>query len=124
MFLHFILSFGRAIGFVLGNILDLCVFLSPRKDVPHPSDFMLHQMFVGVADLQPIDERKGSHIVIAVIYQGHLVLKITDVMFEASSGLHLYCEVFDVILKFLSRSVLVIEGLLHFFKTPECLRRK
>jgi len=40
-------------------------------------------------------------------------------MFDALSGLHLDHEVFVVLLKLPSGSVLVIEGLLHLFETPE-----
>jgi len=50
--------------------------------------------------MQSIDERSGNHVIIAVIHQGHLALKITDVIFEALSGLHLDRE--EVILFFLS----------------------
>ena len=121
LFLPFILSFGRATGFVPSSILNLHVLLSLREDVPHPGNFMLHQIFVErVGNLQPIDERSENHIVIAVIHQGHLTLKITDVMFEALSGLHLDRDkVIIVILKLLSGSVLVIGGMLHLYKTLE-----
>ena len=51
-----------------GNILDLDVLLSLRENVPHPRDFMLQQVFVGVRDLQPTDEHSGSHVIIAVIH--------------------------------------------------------
>ena len=62
------------------------------------------------------DEHNGSYVVIAVIYQGHLALEITNVMFEALFGLHLdRKKVIAVLLKLLSRSVLVIESLLHLF---------
>ena len=76
MFLPFILSFGRATGFVPSSILDLYVFLSSRQDISHLDDFILHQVFIRVGDLQPTDERSGS--LIAAIHQGHLALKITD----------------------------------------------
>jgi len=78
MFLPFILSFGRATGFVPSSILDLYVFLSSRQDISHLDDFILHQVFVRVGDLQPTDECSGNHVVIAAIHQGHLALKITD----------------------------------------------
>ena len=90
MFLPFIPSFRRVIGYASGSILDLYVLLRPREDVPHSDDFMLHQVFVGVGDLQPTDERcSDSHVVIIVIHQSHLALKTTDLMFQALSGLHL-----------------------------------
>jgi len=83
-------------------------------------------MFVkGVGDLQPTDECSDNHIIIVVIHQGHLALKITDVMFEALSRLHLDREeVIVVLLKLLSGSVLVIESLLHLFETPERVPRE
>jgi len=41
-------------------------------------------MFVEeVGDLHLTDKRDDSHAVIAVIHQSHLVLKITDILFEA-----------------------------------------
>jgi len=43
----------------------------------------------GVGDLQPTYERSGNHVIIAVTNQGHFALEITDVMFEALSGLYL-----------------------------------
>ena len=93
LFLPFILSFRKVIGFTSGSILDLYVLLSPREDIPHPSDFMLHQVFVKrMRDLQPTDERSDNHSVIEVIYQGHLTLKITNKIFEALSRLYLDCE--------------------------------
>ena len=71
-------------------------------------------------DLQPTDECSGSHIVIAVIHQGHLAFEITDVMFEVLSGLHLdRKEMIIVLLELLLGSILVIESLLHLFKIPK-----
>ena len=81
---------------------------------------MLHQVFIGVGNLQPTDERSGNYVVIAVIHQCHLTLKITDLMFEALSGFHLDREkVISIFLKLRSGSILVIESLLHLFETPE-----
>jgi len=86
---------------------------------------MLHQVFVGVGGLQPADERRGSHSVIAIIHQGHQALEITNVMFEALFELHFDCkEVIDVLLKLPSGSVLVIEDLPHLFKAPEQIPRE
>ena len=57
------LPFGRVIGSISGSILDLDIFLSSREDVPHPGDFVLHQVLTeGMGDLQPIDEHRGSHV--------------------------------------------------------------
>ena len=102
-----------------GRILDLDVLLSPREDVPHFGDFMLHQVFVKiVGDLQPAGERNSNHIIIAVIHQGHLALEIIDVVFETLPGIHLDREeVIDIFLQLSSGSILVEEGLLHLFKT-------
>jgi len=116
----FIPSFWRANGFVSGSILDLYVYLSPREDVPHPGDFLLYQVFVGVGDLQPIDEHNDSHVIAVAIHQGHLTLKITDVIFEALSELHLdHEEVIAVLFKLMSGSVLVIENVLHLIEASE-----
>jgi len=46
-------------------------------------------LVAGVRDLQPTDERNDNNVIVAVIYQGHSVLEITDLMFEALSELHL-----------------------------------
>ena len=65
-----------------------------------------------MGDLPPTDEHNGSHVVIVVIHQDCMALQITDVIFETLSRLHLSREeVIDVILKFLSESVLLIEDL-------------
>ena len=71
---------------------------------------MLHQVLVKrVGDLQPTDKCGGSHVIVAVIHQAHLVLKVTDVMFEALSGFHLDREeVIAFLLQLSSGSVLVI----------------
>jgi len=120
LFLPFIPSFKVAIDFAPVSFLDLYVLLSPREDIPHPSDFMLHQVFIKGVDLQPTDERSGSHIVIAVLHQGPLALKITDVMVKPLFGLHLdHKEIIVVLPKLLLGSVLVIESPLHLFETPE-----
>ena len=75
--------------------------------------------------MQPADERRGSHSVIAIIHQGHQALEITNVMFEALFELHFDCkEVIDVLLKLPSGSVLVIEDLPHLFKAPEQIPRE
>ena len=62
---------------------------------------MFYQVFVErVRDLQPTDEYSGSHIIIAIIYQSHLALEITNLMFEALSGRHLDKEeVITILLK-------------------------
>ena len=60
-----------------------------------------------MGDLQPTDERSNSHVIIAVIHLSHLALKITDIMFEALSGLHLdHEEVINVLLELPLESVL------------------
>ena len=61
----------------------------------------------------------NNHVII-IILQGHLSLEITNIMFEALSGLHFDCEeVIAVLLKLPSGGVLVIKGSLHLFETPE-----
>ena len=68
--------------------------------------------------MQSTDERSGSHVIIAVIHQGHLALEITDEMFEALFGLHLDREeVIVLLLKLPLGIILVIKCLVHLFKT-------
>jgi len=70
--------------------------------------------------LQPIDERSDSHVVLVVKHQSHLAPKITDIVFEALSDLHLDCEeVVAVLLEIPSGSIPVIESLLHLFDSGE-----
>ena len=70
----------------------------------------------GVGDLPPTNEYYSSHVIIVVIYQGHMALEITDIVLEALSRLH---EEVIVALQFSSGSILVVEGLLHIFKALE-----
>ena len=54
-----------------------------------------------------------------------MALKITDIVFEALSGLYLDCEeVVDVLLELSLESTLVIESMLHLFEAPESLSRE
>ena len=121
LFLLFVPSFGRATSFAPGSILDLYVFLSSREDVPHPGDFLLHQVFVErVGDLQSSDECCSSHVVIVVIHKGHLALEITDIVLEALSGLHFDCEEMIVVpLKFPPGGELVKECICDVMKAPK-----
>ena len=67
--------------------------------------------------MQPTDERRGNHVVIAAIQQSHLALKITDIVFKTLPGLHFDREeVISILLQLSSRSVLVIESLFHLFE--------
>ena len=68
LYLRFAPLLGRAVGRTPGSILDLDVLLNAGENVPHFGDLVLHQTFVGVSDLQPIDERDGSYAVVAVVY--------------------------------------------------------
>ena len=78
-------------------------------------------MLVDLVDnVQPTDECCDSYILIAVIYQGHLTLKVIDIVFDALIGLHLDCEeVIVVLLKLKTRGILVVEGLPHLFEVSE-----
>jgi len=59
-------------------------------------------------DLQPTDEGRG-YILVAVVYQGHLTLKIDNVVLQTLPNFYLDREkVVDVPLKFSSRSKLVV----------------
>ena len=72
-------------------------------------------MFVKrVGNLHSTNEHDDNDIVIAVVYQSHLTLKITDILFETLLGLYLDSkEVIVVLSQLSSRSVLVVENLLH-----------
>jgi len=88
------------VGRTSGSILNLNILLGASDDVPHLGDLMFHQMLVkGVGDLQPTDERDGSHVVIAVIHHRHLALKIIEILLEAL--LRLYINVEEVVDVFL-----------------------
>jgi len=39
-----------------------------------------------------VDEGGGGHIFIAIVYQGHLTLKIVSIILQALLGFHLYCK--------------------------------
>ena len=97
-FLPFIPLLGSAISCTSDSILDLYIPLSQREDVPHLGYFILHQLLVEkVSDLQPIDECSSNFVIIAIIYQVHLALEISDVVLEALFWLHLdHEEVIDI----------------------------
>jgi len=89
----------------------LDVLLSPYEDIPHLGDDILHQMFVKkVNDLQPTDEGVSGYVLATVVYQGHLVLKVIDIILQALSRFHLDREeMVVVLLEFLSRRKLAVE---------------
>ena len=61
-------------------LLYLDVLLSLNKNIPHPGDVILHQMFVkGIGDLQPANEGDGGYVLVTIVYQGHLTLKIVNI---------------------------------------------
>jgi len=67
---------------------------------------------------------QGHYVVPAVIHQGYLALKISDLVFEAIFGFPLDCEeVVVVLLELPSGSILVIESLLHLFEVLESRQR-
>ena len=119
------LSLDGVVGRIFNSILNLYILLGASEDVPHLSDLLFHHMLIeGVGDLQLTDEHGGSHIDIAVMHQCYLALKITNIVFEAISGLHLDCEeVVVILLELPSGSILVIESLLQLFEAPERLFR-
>ena len=121
LFLQFAPSLEGVVGRTLDNILNLDVLLGTSKNVSHVGDLILHKMFVGVGDLHPTDEHGGSYVIVPVIYESHLALKITDILFETLPNFHLDGkEETDVLSQLLSGSVLVIESLLHH---PEITKR-
>ena len=78
-------------------------------------------MIVGVVNLQSGNECDCSNIV-TVINHGHLVLKITDIVFEGYSCLHIDGEVVVVSLELLSQGILVEEGITNLLKASKRLR--
>ena len=80
--------------------------------------FRLVEILFG--SLSFLSVNSDSHVVIAVIHKDHLALKITNILFEALSRIHLDREkVINVLLKLLSGSILVIESMLHLFEVLE-----
>ena len=70
-------------------------------------------------DLQPTDEGRG-YILVAVVYQGHLTLKIDKVVLQTLPNFYLDREkVVDVPLKFSSRSKLVVIRVGYFMEILE-----
>jgi len=73
-----------------------------------------------VVGLQSGNEYSWSDIIAIVIDQHHLTLKITDVALQSFSLLHLdHKEMVVVLLKLLSRGILVEEGAADLLKAPE-----
>jgi len=55
-----------------------------------------------MVDLQPTDESGSGYVLIAAVYQGHLALKVIDVVLQTLPGFHLDREEIVVPLKFSS----------------------
>ena len=104
-----------------GYFFYLNILLSPNKNIPHPGDVVLHQVFIeGIGDLQPADEGDGDHILVAVAYQGHLTLKIFNIIFQALPDFHLNCEEAVVVpLEFPLGSNLVKKSFGHLLEISE-----
>jgi len=86
------LSLMRSLGLLLGGAVccipccffQLYILLGSRQNILHVGDVVLHQVFVeGMIDLQSGDEGSCGDIIIVVIKQGHLALKITDIVLES-----------------------------------------
>ena len=76
-------------------------------------------MFVGVVGILFSNEH-GRNIIATVINYGHLALEITDVALECLSWLHLDCEeVIVILLKLLSRGVLIEDDVANLLKASE-----
>ena len=74
----------------------------------------------GIVGLQSDNEYVRNNFIVAVLKHSHLVLKITDVAFESLSWLHLDGEeVVIVLLKLLSRCILVEESIANLFEASE-----
>ena len=97
-----------------------------RQDVLHVSDIVLLQMLVKeVINLQPDNEHGCNNIVATVINHDHLILKITDVVLEGLTWLHLDCdEVIVVPLDFLSQGILVEENVANLLKASDRPQRE
>ena len=78
-------------------------------------------MFVeGVDNLQPTDKGSSGYVLVAIVYQGHLIWEIGNVVLQTLSSFHLDCEEVVVVpLKFPSRGKLVVERISYFMKVPE-----
>ena len=108
----------------LSGLFYLDVLLSPNKDIPHPGDVILHQMFVeGIGDLQPL--MKTATTTFSLLYQGHLTLKVVNIVFQTLPSFHLdYEEVIVVPLEFSLRSKLVVKCTCYFMKISERIPRE
>ena len=115
-----------AAGCSLSRLFYFDVLLSPNEDIPHFGDVILHQMFVEViGDLQPIDEGSSGYALVVVVYQGHLTLKVVNIVFQTLPTFHLdYEKVIVVPLEFSLRSKLVVKCISYFMKIPERIPRE
>ena len=88
------------------RLFNLYVLLCPDKDIPHLGDIVLHEMFVKrVGDLQPTDDGNNVYVLITVVYQGHLALKIVDIVLQTLPQFYLDCKKMIIVsLKFPLRS--------------------
>ena len=118
--------FRGVVGCASCRIFNLDVLLDPEEDVPHLVDFVFHQVLIkGVGDWQPTDEHCHCNVFVAVIYQSHLTLEITDVVLKALLGLHLDGEeVITVLLEFMSGYKLIREGFPHLLEVSKRVARK
>ena len=118
--LPFTLLLRRSARRASRHLFQLYLLLGSRQDIFHV-DVMIHQVLVeGMVGLQSSNECGCSDIITTVINQYHLALKITDVPLKGLSLLHLDGEeVVVIILKLISRDILVEEGVDDLFKTPE-----
>ena len=94
----------------LGSPLLLNVLLSPDEDISQLGDIILYQMSVErVGELHQLMKSVAT-ISSTVVYQGHLALKVINVVLQTLSSFHLDCEEVVVVpLDFPLRSKLVVE---------------
>ena len=78
-------------------------------------------MFVeGVSDLQPTNEGGSGYVLVRVVYQGHLTLKVVDIILQALFGFHLGRKDMVVVPpKLPPKSKLVVECVSHVMKILE-----
>ena len=84
---------------------------------------MLDQNFIKlVSEREPTDEDSGGDFIAAIVYRRHLILKASEIAFEALTALHLDGqEVMTVILDLLAGDVLIDEGLVDLIEGVERL---
>jgi len=70
--------------------------------------------------LHPTDEGSGGYILITFVFQGHLTLKIVNIVLQDIPSFHLHCEeVVAVPLEFSLRSKMIVKRIDYFMEISE-----